>query len=425
MYFAVRLVNFSPPGKTHVVVKSPELVEQAREPFGPTVKITSEGHRHIGAALGDEAFRQNFVKQKVENWSSDLMELVEIAKEEPQAALCAFNAGLSRRWTFLQRTMSGIRDLFVPLEEIIRQKFIPAICGRNVSDLERQTIALPYRFGGLGIRNPVEAADDEYQASLKVTEPLVSLIISQECDLTKLDQQRVSALKKELVSAKEAKLAAEAETIAAQLDDKGKRLLKCAQEKGASAWLSALPLKKLGYCLNKKEFRDAVCMRYGWEISELPRYCACGERNTIDHVFICKRGGYVCMRHNALRDVEASIMKEVCSDIQVEPVLMPTEAEVRGNIAVNARLDIAARGVWGPAEKTFFDVKVTYPLTDSNMAKSLTAMYTDHQQQKKRMYSDRVLNVEKASFTPLIFTTAGGMAPECRRFHKRIARMIS
>jgi len=36
-------------------------------------------------------------------------------------------------------------------------------------------------------------------------------------------------------------------------------------EKGASSWLSALTVKDTGYALNKQEFMDAVCMRYGWK----------------------------------------------------------------------------------------------------------------------------------------------------------------
>jgi len=34
-------------------------------------------------------------------------------------------------------------------------------------------------------------------------------------------------------------------------------------EKGASSsWLSALPIKAIGYAMNKQEFTDAICMRY-------------------------------------------------------------------------------------------------------------------------------------------------------------------
>ena len=40
------------------------------------------------------------------------------------------------------------------------------------------------------------------------------------------------------------------------------------------------------------------------------------------------------------------------------------------------------------------------------------------------MYSERILNVEKSTFTPLMFTTSGGMGPECQKLNKRLAKMI-
>jgi len=66
---------------------------------------------------------------------------------------------------------------------------------------------------------------------------------------------------------------------------------------GASSWLSALPIKAVGYALNKQEFTDAICMRYGWKVKYIPTHCACGETNSVDHSLICKRGGYTLIRH--------------------------------------------------------------------------------------------------------------------------------
>ena len=42
-----------------------------------------------------------------------------------------------------------------------------------------------------------------------------------------------------------------------------------------------------------------------------------------------------------------------------------------------------------------------------------------------RKYNARVLTVEKGSFTPLVYTTFGGWAPQASRYHKRIAGLIS
>ena len=49
-------------------------------------------------------------------------------------------------------------------------------------------------------------------------------------------------------------------------------------------------------------------------------------------------------------------------------------------------------------------------------------IYRQHENEKKRMYGSRV---EQATFTPLVFTTTGGMAPECQVYHKRFAELLS
>ncbi len=132
------------------------------------------------------------------------------------------------------------------------------------------------------------------------------------------------------------------------------------------------------------------------------------------------------MRHNALRDAEVKIMEEVCRDVKTEPQLMPIEREaVQGNNAPQARLDISAIGVWSQCEKTFLDVRVTHPNAVSHREKSLQQLYKQNENEKMKLYNDRIINVEKATFTSLIFTTTGGMGPECEKFNKRLAELIS
>ena len=45
-----------------------------------------------------------------------------------------------------------------------------------------------------------------------------------------------------------------------ELTCESQQLIKGAMGKGASSWLLALPIKAIGYALNKQEFMDAVCM---------------------------------------------------------------------------------------------------------------------------------------------------------------------
>ena len=142
---------------------------------------------------------------------------------------------------------------------------------------------------------------------------------------------------------------------------KEKRIVELAKEKGAGTWLNATPMKALGYVLNKQEFRDSVCLRYGWRIPDTPAFCQCGKKNSIDHTLSCPNGGYTIMRHNGIRDLEGELMKEVCRDVKIEPELPLGEQVMSGINSDKARLDVSGVGVWGTHERTFLDIKVFHP----------------------------------------------------------------
>ena len=137
-----------------------------------------------------------------------------------------------------------------------------------------------------------------------------------------------------------------------------KRILELLQEKGAGSWLTTRPIKSLGFSLTKQEFVDAVCLRYGWRVPNTPSHCQCGQKNDIDHALSCRKGGYVIMRHNRIRNLEAELMREVCNDVKIEPHLIPLASDnlVNGNTAKSARLDVSGIGIWSPMEKTFLDI---------------------------------------------------------------------
>ena len=89
------------------------------------------------------------------------------------------------------------------------------------------------------------------------------------------------------------------------------------------------------------------------------------------------------MRHNQMRNLEAKFLSEVCKDIVIEPILLPITGEQfnqRSTITGNeARLDISARGVWNPMDKTFFDIRVFHPGAKSNTASDMASVYKKHE----------------------------------------------
>ena len=134
------------------------------------------------------------------------------------------------------------------------------------------------------------------------------------------------------------------------------------------------------------------------------------------------------LRHDSLKNTIAELLGQVCKDVVVEPPLINiTSEQLKSgtNIADGARLDISVRGFWTPLDRAFTDVRVLHPQAQSNCNKNLYQMYHSHENEKKRQYLDRVLQVEKASLTPLVFSTTGGMGGEAERFLKHLANKIS
>ena len=72
-----------------------------------------------------------------------------------------------------------------------------------------------------------------------------------------------------------------------------------------------------------------------------------------------------------------------------------------------------------------FDVRIFHPGARSYENRNLDAIYRTHEKEKKDKYLNHVLNKEKCSFTPLVFSTHGGNGPEADRFHKRLATLIA
>ena len=103
--------------------------------------------------------------------------LAHVAQSQPQSAYAAYIHGLSNQWTYLIRTIPNIDKLLLPPLENAIQSLIPAITGRPPClQQERELLALPIRFGGLGLINPVSQAAVSYDASVKLTAPLVQAI---------------------------------------------------------------------------------------------------------------------------------------------------------------------------------------------------------------------------------------------------------
>ena len=181
---------------------------------------------------------------------------------------------------------------------------------------------------GLSLTIPRRAAEQNYIISKDMALPLTKPIkgesghISRACEEVDWigQKQRVLRCKEE---------ERKAEDFISRLPPDSRRAAKLASEKGASSWLTALPLDRHGFRLYKGAFRVALSWRYNWAPSRLPSTCVCGKHFSVAHALSCGTGGYAIMRHNELRDITARLMQEVCYDVSTEPRLQPLSNELR------------------------------------------------------------------------------------------------
>ena len=350
---------------------------------------------------------------------------------QPQAAYAALTHGIMSKWLYVARTIPNISDLFLPLEEAIRHRFLPALTGRSgITDEERDLFALPCRLGGLGIPNPTKVVGKQYISSQRVSAPLTALILQQERTYPEGVTMEQAEIRSKVKAQGHQEQRKEAERLRERLPQDMQRTMDFCSEKGASSWLGVIPMEEHGFRLHKGAFRDALCLRYAWKLPHTPSHCACGSNFTVEHAFSCSCGGFPTLRHNDIRDITASMLTEVCHNVRVEPELQPLSGEQMkyktANVEEGARLDVRANGFWGSLHQSaFFDVRVFNPYALSNRKSSPAATYRKHENEKRRAYEERIREVEHGSFTPLVFSAVGGMGAAASTFYQRLASTLS
>ena len=117
-----------------------------------------------------------------------------------------------------------------------------------------------------------------------------------------------------------------------------------------STLLTVLPFTEHGITLHKSGFHDCLALWYGLTPSRLPSKYGCGNSFSVEHALSCAKGGFPSFRHNEIRDITASLLTKVCSEVCVEPDLQPVTSDQLNGASANsqdgAQLDVSANGVW-------------------------------------------------------------------------------
>ena len=117
------------------------------------------------------------------------------------------------------------------------------------------------------------------------------------------DDANAQTLINEVRKEKDDGLKQKQEEVKNSFPQRARRAIDLSREKGASSWLTVIPCKDMAFDLNKREFRDAIRLRYDWPIPNSPSVCMCGCYFSVDHAMVCQHGGLVTQRHNEIRDL--------------------------------------------------------------------------------------------------------------------------
>ena len=135
-------------------------------------------------------------------------------------------------------------------------------------------------------------ASQEFSASLKITEPLCSLIFHH--DLLYSEVKPLNFLRNPQSDHLSRSAILRVLLILIFISICSLRLaLDLAVEREASTWLTALPLDEYGFALHKSAFQDVLALHYGWLPLCIPIHCACGAFFLLNTLNLVLKVGYL------------------------------------------------------------------------------------------------------------------------------------
>ena len=216
------------------------------------------------------------INSKIDEWVGELTLLSEIAAFAPQEAYVCFTSGYRHKLNFCMRTIPGIGKDLKRVDEVVSKKLIPAITGGiQPNETERKLYSLPPSLGGLGIPIFSEQADIEFANSKALTEQLQQNISSQDPS-NNIDKDEIKKIKNRIKAVKKSRNLQLLEAVRGSFSEEKNKLLDISCEKGASLWLTTLPIKDEGFQIDKQSFWDLLKIRFGYQLTRLPNVCACG-----------------------------------------------------------------------------------------------------------------------------------------------------
>ena len=168
---------FPKPEKSYIIVH-PDFILQANDIFRDLgIKVVT-GQRFLGGYIGTASDVECWLENKIASWVAAVEKLSNVAVHEPQAAFVALSKSVQNEWLFIQRVISDSHLAFTSLSDAIKIRFLPALFGSSLNDLEISLLCRPTRHLGIGILDPVLSANAQYSVSKIATSVLSQTILS-------------------------------------------------------------------------------------------------------------------------------------------------------------------------------------------------------------------------------------------------------
>ena len=119
--------GYYPEPTKSILVMAPGNVARAEENFrGLGIRVVL-GQRYLGGFIGDTEAEREWLREKLQGWTESVNVLVGVAHKHPQSAYAGLKKSLQQEWAFVQRVTPVVGEAFSPVEEALRDIFVPAL----------------------------------------------------------------------------------------------------------------------------------------------------------------------------------------------------------------------------------------------------------------------------------------------------------
>ena len=114
-------------------------MQEVQRLFSSTgIMLTTDGQRHLEAAIGTSYFRAPYAAEKATKWCNELHRFPDFPKTQSHADCSAFTRDILSQYTYFVRTIPSMHVFIKLVDDVISLKLLPALLNSIVPEVVRQ-----------------------------------------------------------------------------------------------------------------------------------------------------------------------------------------------------------------------------------------------------------------------------------------------